>query len=191
MSEQVAEKKKAIFDSTLELVKEHGFHGCTMSLLAKEAKVAAGTIYHYFESKDQLICELFMYVTDQLVAATIDEDSAAKSYKERFFSLLHNLHRFHMENPNVLIFFGQFMSSPYRIQHHNTGFTRFDDVLYDFFKEGVTQGHIKQMDAKLLSSFVNASIISTVRVRQALWMSFNEAELDQIVHVLWDGIVKK
>jgi AcrR family transcriptional regulator len=56
--EIIAEKKKAIFESTLELVRENGFHGTPMSLVAKKAGVAAGTIYHYFESKDALIIAL-------------------------------------------------------------------------------------------------------------------------------------
>ena len=42
--DDIAQKKQAIFESTLELIKDHGFHGAPVSLVAKNAGVAAGTI---------------------------------------------------------------------------------------------------------------------------------------------------
>src|SRR5690606_31556619 len=65
--DNVTDKKKAIFESTLELIKENGFHGTPMSLVAKNACVAAGTIYHYFKSKDELICELYAYNRGRII----------------------------------------------------------------------------------------------------------------------------
>ncbi len=47
----IAAMKKAILKSTLKLVKNNGLHGTTVSLISKNAGVAAGTIYHYFPSK--------------------------------------------------------------------------------------------------------------------------------------------
>ncbi|MDD2501941.1 MAG: helix-turn-helix domain containing protein, partial [Geobacter sp.] len=49
------DKRIAVIQATIELVAEYGFHGSPMSRVAKRAGVAAGTIYHYFESKDALI----------------------------------------------------------------------------------------------------------------------------------------
>ena len=40
-----SEKRAAIIQATLELVSEHGFHGCPVALVAERAGVAAGTIY--------------------------------------------------------------------------------------------------------------------------------------------------
>ncbi len=35
-----------------------GFHGARMAQIAKEAKMSPGHIYHYFESKEQIIAEM-------------------------------------------------------------------------------------------------------------------------------------
>lgn len=53
------EKREKIFNATLKLIAENGFHGTAMSRVAKEAGVSAGIIYHYFENKDELIIELY------------------------------------------------------------------------------------------------------------------------------------
>ena len=57
--EQVTDKRQAILDATLRLISQNGFHGASMSQVAEEAKVSTGIIYHYFESKDELIDELY------------------------------------------------------------------------------------------------------------------------------------
>ena len=64
------DKRTAIFESTLALVREQGFHGTPMSQVAKKAGVAAGTLYLYFESKDHLI--------------RVDDDVTCRSCGKRF-----------------------------------------------------------------------------------------------------------
>ena len=61
-------KKEAILNSTLELIKDNGFHGTPISLIAKNAGVASGTIYHYFPSKDAIIMELHFRIKKDMVA---------------------------------------------------------------------------------------------------------------------------
>jgi AcrR family transcriptional regulator len=48
-----------IFKATLKLVKLNGLSGITMQSVAKEAKIATGTLYIYFKSKESLITRLF------------------------------------------------------------------------------------------------------------------------------------
>ncbi len=61
--ERVDDKRAAILAATLRLISKNGFHGTAMSKVAKEAGVSAGIIYHYFDSKDELMDEL--YIGDQ------------------------------------------------------------------------------------------------------------------------------
>ena len=51
-----------IYAATLKLVKANGLAGITMQAVAKEAGVATGTLYIYFQNKDELIIRLLMYV---------------------------------------------------------------------------------------------------------------------------------
>ena len=57
--DQVEDKRASILSATLKLVSENGFHGTVMSKVAKAAGVSSGIIYHYFDSKDGLILELY------------------------------------------------------------------------------------------------------------------------------------
>ena len=64
---EISDKRKSILDSTLELIRQNGFQGTPISLIAKNAGVAAGTIYHYFENKEAIIIELHDVIRKEML----------------------------------------------------------------------------------------------------------------------------
>ena len=52
-----SDKRDEIMKAAMELIAEHGFRA-PIAEIAEKAGVGAGTIYRYFESKDELITEL-------------------------------------------------------------------------------------------------------------------------------------
>src|SRR5690606_5312147 len=107
-------KKAIIFESTLELVREHGIHGFPISEVAKKGGIAVGTIYHYFEGKDQLIQELYQYVVELIYQVALKEDDANKSFEERYFIFWTNLVDLYHSKPSILSFFELYNNSSYR-----------------------------------------------------------------------------
>jgi len=60
----------------LELVVKQGIHATPMSLVARNAKVAIGTIYHYFESKEEILCEIYKLIRQDFATILIQEHIA-------------------------------------------------------------------------------------------------------------------
>jgi TetR/AcrR family fatty acid metabolism transcriptional regulator len=56
---QQADKRRAILDAAIRVFARQGFHSARVSDVAAEAGVAYGLVYHYFDSKDQMLNELF------------------------------------------------------------------------------------------------------------------------------------
>jgi AcrR family transcriptional regulator len=54
-----ADKRRAILDAAITVFAREGFHSARVSDVAAEAGVAYGLVYHYFDSKDQMLNELF------------------------------------------------------------------------------------------------------------------------------------
>lgn len=50
--------KKRIVDTAFELFSDQGFHSTSMQKIAKEAGIAVGLVYNYFESKEALLEEI-------------------------------------------------------------------------------------------------------------------------------------
>ncbi|PKV75951.1 TetR family transcriptional regulator [Pontibacter ramchanderi] len=188
--EQMSDKKTAIFKSTMELVRENGFHGTPMSMIAKHAGVAAGTIYHYFESKEQLICELFCYAQQQAVAVVERETSVNEPFKACFFKLWMGLYTFYRDNPDLLRFFEQFVNSPYQATMPPLEEDRFYSLLFAFLEQGVRERELKEVSPKILAMLTHSSILSIAKTAASGRLSFNKKELQQIQQLLWDGIAR-
>lgn len=56
---RITDKRRAILDAALRVFAEGGVNGVPIPQLAKQAGVATGTIYRYFDSKERLVNELF------------------------------------------------------------------------------------------------------------------------------------
>jgi AcrR family transcriptional regulator len=66
------DRRRQILDAAVRVFARQGFHHCRVSDIADEADVAYGLVYHYFNSKDQVLNELFSERWSLLLAA-IDE----------------------------------------------------------------------------------------------------------------------
>ncbi len=64
---QPDKKKKKIFDAALRLFGEFGFHEATMEKIAELAGVAKGTVYIFFKSKEDLIDQLLLEKSQEIV----------------------------------------------------------------------------------------------------------------------------
>ncbi len=55
------QKKELIMGAALELFAENGFHGTSISQIAKKAGISKGLTYNYFESKKDILDELITH----------------------------------------------------------------------------------------------------------------------------------
>ena len=67
--------RAAIAEAALRMFREQGYEATTMRAIAKEAGVATGNAYYYFDSKEELIQEEIAQILREgngLVEATLD-----------------------------------------------------------------------------------------------------------------------
>jgi len=56
----VPDKRRMILDAAVSVFAHQGFHHCRVSDVADEAGVAYGLVYHYFDSKEEILNTLFL-----------------------------------------------------------------------------------------------------------------------------------
>ena len=92
-----------IFDATDRLMAKEGLHHLSMHKLAKEAGIAAGTIYLYFKSKDELLAQFARRVFNKFnkfVAAIEDGFDETQSFFDQYSKMWLNVWYFLQENSN-------------------------------------------------------------------------------------------
>ncbi|MET0298791.1 MAG: TetR/AcrR family transcriptional regulator [Flavitalea sp.] len=173
--------------SMLELIGENGFHGVPMSQVAKNAGVAAGTIYHYFESKDAIIRELSIYIRQQMADAMFGSEHEGKDLKTRFFVGWLRICGYFINNPHALTFIEQYNSSPYS-KRACEPVSPFKERFDAFFQIAREQGIVKNVSSNLIASIVFGCITTTAKFHLNGKHDYTETELTKIADIIWDGI---
>jgi TetR/AcrR family transcriptional regulator, fatty acid metabolism regulator protein len=85
--EGAVDKRRQILDAAVRVFARQGFHTCRVSDIADEAGVAYGLVYHYFESKDQILDTLFLERWNVMLAAIAEADASERSPREKLAAI--------------------------------------------------------------------------------------------------------
>jgi AcrR family transcriptional regulator len=85
--EGAVDKRRVILDAAVRVFARQGFHTCRVSDIADEAGVAYGLVYHYFQSKDQILDTLFLERWDVMLQAIADADASSRSPHDKLATI--------------------------------------------------------------------------------------------------------
>ncbi|MCG6139919.1 MULTISPECIES: TetR/AcrR family transcriptional regulator [Leptospira] len=106
-------KSEEILTAALELFTAKGFDGTAVPLIAERANVAAGTIYRYFASKEELVNSLFQRWQENLYDKIKTNFPIDQSPREQFHFIWQSMAEFQKENPLAFDFLEMQYNLPY------------------------------------------------------------------------------
>ena len=59
-------KRRRIKDAVIELMLEEGFHGTSISKIARKAEVSPATVYIYYESKEDMLQNIYLEYSEEV-----------------------------------------------------------------------------------------------------------------------------
>lgn len=191
MNVQLTDKIESIFRHTLALIRENGFHGTPMSMIAKKSDVAIGTIYHYFPSKEKLILELYFYTKRKLNKYIFDDLNKVTSYKEQFSLGIQRFCAFQIQNMDEFSFLEQFYNSPFNEQAHEMHFALKqceENNLIDFLLKGMEINELQKLDVQIIAAAYIGAAVSFSKSVIYGQLKFNQEHLDQLIEIIWNGV---
>jgi TetR/AcrR family transcriptional regulator, fatty acid metabolism regulator protein len=81
------DKRRLILDAAVRVFARQGFHTCRVSDIADEAGVAYGLVYHYFQSKDEVLDTLFLERWDVMLDAIREIDAGPAPAREKLHAI--------------------------------------------------------------------------------------------------------
>jgi TetR/AcrR family fatty acid metabolism transcriptional regulator len=81
------DKRRLILDAAVRVFARQGFHTCRVSDIADEAGVAYGLVYHYFQSKDEVLDTLFLERWDVMLDAIREVDAGDAPAREKLHAI--------------------------------------------------------------------------------------------------------
>ena len=81
------DKRRLILDAAIRVFARQGFHPCRVSDVADEAGVAYGLVYHYFDSKEEILNTLFLERWELMLDAIGEIDRPRLPVREKLYSI--------------------------------------------------------------------------------------------------------
>jgi AcrR family transcriptional regulator len=183
-----SDKRRAIADAAIRLIARCGLHGAPMSALAREAGVAAGTLYLYFSSKEAMINALYLEVLEERTRAITPAPDAPPptSAREGLRNFWMPLARWHLDHPDRASLLNQCQASSILTadtraeeqRRHALGMAQFDDA--------VAHGALRQMSLQVFWALAVGPVLILSQMRDT-----GEIEItEELLEATFDGVCR-
>jgi len=184
-------KEENIIKAVFTIVGKNGLTGITMSAISKEAALSVGTLYTYFESKDEVIEAAYSSVEHMLTQkmyAGFDLDQPIKESLKRIYM---NSINYRLKHYDETVFIDQYIQSIY-VQNHLTKqvkeFEQQHKPLYELIKKGQDDGVFSIMPPFTMISFINGSIRSCSNGIVQKLIPLSKQTFEDCFNMAWKGI---
>lgn len=137
-----SDKHRRIIEAAIKVFAKNGFYNSKVSEIARAANVADGTIYLYFQNKDDILISLFeeemQNVLVRVGAAVAQETDPARKL-ERFAMAHLSLVEENQELAEIIQVEVR-QSSKFMRGYDNVKFVQYLNIISDIIKEGQSQG---------------------------------------------------
>ena len=162
MKEQLTDKRKAILAAALTLFTERGFHGTPTSLIAQDAGVATGTLFHYFKTKEELIESLYLDIKKEAGTVLRDAGKSKGDWREKLDNICMAYAEWGLENARKIHFMQQFCYSPFISKAtHQESVSNFL-FLIDQIALGIKKGAIRDYPPEIILSIVSSGLMTSI-----------------------------
>lgn len=183
------DKRSRILEAAGCLIAEQGFHGLSMARLAKKSGVAAGTLYLYFDDKNDLIRQYYDEIHQAIATRLLDGfDPAWSLYDQHRFLwfrardlLLHNADHF---SSKVQYEHSPFFEAEQQQQRMQTMFA----PAFAMFQRGIDEGVFKPLPVPVLATLSLDVVPTLVQKHQRGYFLLDEVTSEAVMSACWDAI---
>lgn len=184
------DKREQILEATADLIAECGLQASPMSKVAKSACCGAGTIYRYFETKDELVQELFVELAQRTINECLGSYDAEACIKVRFYELWGNFYHFMFSNPRDCNLIEQLSASPAICgDFKEKAMGQLHLELHKLMDEGKAQHLFKDLPNEMLIMFTYGSLATIAKKLNAMPEKLEDQfEPADLLNLCWDAI---
>jgi AcrR family transcriptional regulator len=146
------ERRQQILDAALVVFGQKGFHASNVSDVAAEAGVSQGTIYWYFESKDELLEAALVSLTDDIGQTAMGAVSQCSTASDKLRALGESFVAVTDLAEGLFTMFLEFWASSSRRKEAGQfwidALVGYKGAVVEIVEEGIRNGEFKPVDAE-------------------------------------------
>jgi len=192
-------RKQEIIDASVILFASKGFNNTTLDEIAASSEFGKGTIYNYFNSKEEIYSAIVEDVSKNLKQIINQADKAAESASDfvkiytssLFYYCLSNKEAFKLFVREIVPFTTDLfvLNREKILRRHNS----LKNILIKRFSEGIKQKEFKETDPdKIVSLYQHLVFPYILYLIESPKKDFDEdSEIDFVLEVFFKGILLK
>jgi AcrR family transcriptional regulator len=181
-------KRDALVKATINLVNNNGFHATPMSKIAKMANVSPGTIYLYFENKQDLVNQVYIEVKKAFTTCAFKEYDTSLSVEKGFETVWKGIADFKLNEVEEALFLSQCDSSPVIDEESRQEGLKHLQPLLDLWERGQKEGIIKTISPFLLYAYTIYPLSFLMTMKQRGIFEIDQEQIEEAYKAAWNSI---
>lgn len=190
MSGVTGDKRERILQAAAVLIVQNGLQ-CPMAKIAELAGVAAGTIYLYFRSKDEMILGVYDRLRDEAAKALIREHEADMPHEARIRAYIDDYITFIWSDPERAILF-EYLSNVPLIPGRDLrqAFSPVSDFTNRIISDAMAAGLLRGSSTDDMGGFIGGGIRNALKWRRVAGSDLTAADRERIAEMCWSAIAR-
>ena len=185
--------QRAVLETTLELISEKDLQATSMALISQKSGVSTGSIYYYFQSKEDIINELYKGIVKFSCEVVLKDFYSKDCIEERFKRTWGNVIRFSMNYPKAIQFMEQYSFSPYiddaaKQEACKGGWC---GALSKLYEQAIEQQLFIALEPRLMVQMHLGSVIYLIKAYFQKNIDLTDDIIATVIHSFWKAVSKE
>lgn len=184
------DRRESILTAALGSFVERGFHGTAIPQIAERAGIAAGTIYHYFDSKEALVNALYRTwksAIAQRVFATFPQGAPVRT---QFDVMWNEMIAFAVANPEAFAFIELHNHASYLDAESKAIERTTKDFALAIIRRAQANGVVKPLEPTILMELVFGAFVGMIRAHWEGRIALTPEAIHGAAEACWDAIAR-
>ena len=183
-------KRELLMKTARRLFAENGFYATPTALVAKEAGVSNGILFHYFPTKEILVSSLYQDIKDRIFNYAMTQIYNGATLKESIYTLWLASVEWNLEHPEDFEFMLQFENSPYYNEDVERS-QRYVQMNLELIEQGIDQAVFKHFNPLFVARILTSLVETTVKHLNKNQNLIDDFEYkSRLFEMAWDAIKK-
>lgn len=152
-ADRQADRRRQILEAAVKVFAEKGFHASRVGDIAEEAGIAYGLVYHYFESKEDLLETIFRTTWTEMLARVREVEEAGVPAAEAVRQVSALILRTWRRDPNLVRVLVREITRNQHVQQEVEEITEAMQALEGIVRKGQESGEFRpELDPRLAAA---------------------------------------
>jgi AcrR family transcriptional regulator len=180
------EKQKNIKKAVIKCILEQGFHGTSISKIAKEAGVSPATVYIYYANKDVMLQEIYLEYSEKVFYYLLSNITKDMNGKQLIEALIRSYYNYIHEHEDIFHFVEQFASCP--ALSNQCEVMKGIYCIHNLFDDMKNKKILKNLRNDTLLAVI-FSPVKTISINNCSFEAENLKVLDETIMIIQDALL--